>query len=121
MFFNKGKDQNSVLAVPKDVLRRIEQLEKTVQELSSKAQMLRQGIEKAVSKVGVVRFNPFRETGGDQSFVIALLDEHQNGLVIMSHYMKEYNRVYTKPILGGTSEYSLCEEEKEAIKKAIGQ
>lgn len=67
-------------------------------------------------KVGMVRFNPFRDIGGDQSFSIALLDGKNNGLVLSSMYSREGVRVYTKSIIQGDSEkHQLTEEEKKAI------
>ena len=118
-FFNQNK--KSPATVSKESLKRIEQLEKAVGELSKSLEELKQGMKKALVKVGVVRFNPFHETGGDQSFAIALLDEYNTGVVVMSHYMKDHNRVYAKPIVKGVSEYMLSEEEKEAMKKAMNQ
>ncbi|MEA3293107.1 MAG: DUF4446 family protein, partial [Patescibacteria group bacterium] len=69
--------------------------------------------------IGIIRFNSFNDTGGNQSFSLSLLDENNNGLVITSHFGKETNRVYAKPVKGGASDYSLSEEEKNAIKKAV--
>jgi hypothetical protein len=69
--------------------------------------------------VGLVRFNPFGEVGGDQSFSIALLDSDHNGFVITSHYAREASRIYAKPVKNGKSTYALSEEEKGAIKEAI--
>ena len=116
-FFNQNKKSPSALA--KESQKRIEQLEKKVLELSKSIEEVQQGMKKALVKVGVVRFNPFHETGGDQSFAIALLDEYNTGFVVMSHYMKDHNRVYAKPIVKGVSEYTLSEEEKAAMKKAM--
>lgn len=116
-FFNQNKKSPSALT--KESQKRIEQLEKKVLELSKSLEELQQGMKKALVKVGVVRFNPFRETGGDQSFAIALLDEYNTGFVVMSHYMKDHNRLYAKPVVKGVSEYTLSEEEKEAMKKAM--
>lgn len=116
-FFNQNKKSPS--AVLKEAVKRIEQLEKRVQELSGSLESLQQSMKKAIMKVGVVRFNPFHETGGDQSFAIALLNEYNTGFVIMSHYMKDHNRVYAKPIVKGVSEYTLSDEEKEAIARAL--
>lgn len=76
--------------------------------------------QKSFQKMGIVRFNPFNETGGNQSFSIALLDAEKNGFVITSHYSREANRVYAKPIIGGESQYSLSDEEKRAISQALG-
>lgn len=72
-----------------------------------------------IQKTAVVRFNPFNEMGGNQSFAIALLDGKNNGLVISSLFVKDGNRVYSKAIKGGKSDHTLSNEEVEAISKAI--
>jgi len=75
--------------------------------------------KKTVQKTAVVRFNPFNEVGGNQSFVIALLDAENNGFVISSLFLREGNRVYTKSVKVGKSDFALSKEEKEAVNKAI--
>jgi hypothetical protein len=65
--------------------------------------------------LGVVRFNPFHDTGGDQSFAIALVDGHGNGVVLSSLHARDTTRVYAKPLLKWESSYSLTDEEKQAI------
>lgn len=77
-------------------------------------------LETAIRKVGVVRFNPFKNTGGDQSFAIALLNSGDSGIVISSLYLREGMRIYAKPVERAKSKYPLSAEEEEAIKKAIG-
>ena len=76
--------------------------------------------KKAIQKIGVVRFNPFNNMGGNQSFVIALLDDKNNGFVISSLFIKEGNRVYAKAVKDGKSDHLLSDEEKEAINRAMG-
>ena len=80
------------------------------------------GIEKTMSslagKVAMVRFNPFDDTGGDQSFTIAWLDGQENGVVLSSLHNRTGTRVYAKPIVKGTSPHNLTEEEVKAIKTA---
>ncbi len=68
-----------------------------------------------IQNIGVVRFNPFKETGGSQSFAIALTDKKKNGVVISSLYARERINVFAKPITNGNSEYTLTEEEQKAI------
>ena len=58
----------------------------------------------AFQKIGVVRFNPFNEMGGNQSFVIALLDKENSGFVISSLFIKEGNRMYAKSVVKGKSD-----------------
>lgn len=71
-------------------------------------------------KVNLVRFNPFNDLGGDQSFILVLLDEQQNGVVVTSLHSRDRTRVYAKPIKNGQGDnVSLSREEKLAIVKAI--
>lgn len=74
-----------------------------------------------IQKVGVVRFNPFGDVGGNQSFVIALLDNSLNGVIIQSLYSRDGVRIYSKEIKLGKSEYALGKEEEEAIRIAEGK
>lgn len=72
----------------------------------------------AIQKTGIVRFNPFADTGGDQSFVMALLDNHDSGFLLTSIHGREGTRVYIKPVEYGTSQYQLSTEEEAALKVA---
>ncbi len=74
-----------------------------------------------VRHVGVIRYNPFPDKGGDQSFAVALLDDRANGVVFNGLHSRNDSRVYAKPIVGGISTYTLTEEEKEAINRAMNQ
>ena len=94
-------------------------LEEKIKDAFLKIKNLEDTCEIAIQKLGVVRFNPFNEIGGNQSFVIALLDGKNNGFVISSLFVKEGNRVYTKAIKQGKSDYKLSKEEMEAINLAI--
>jgi hypothetical protein len=72
-----------------------------------------------IQKVGLVRFNPFADTGGDQSFVLALLDGKNSGVVVTSLHGRVGTRWYAKNIKEGKGEnYELSEEEEKAIKIA---
>lgn len=72
----------------------------------------------AVQKVGLVRFNPFSDGGGNFSFSLALLDERNTGIIFTSMYGREQNRIYTKKIDQGKCEIKLTEEEEQAVEKA---
>jgi predicted phosphohydrolase len=77
-------------------------------------------IQGSYQKFAMVRYNPFRETGGDQSFSMALLDLRDNGIVITSIHGREVDRIYAKEIINGKSKHNLSAEEIEAIKGATG-
>jgi len=70
-------------------------------------------------KIGIVRFNPFLTRGGNQSFVIALLDSKNSGFVISSLFAEEGSRMYAKSVVNAKSDHTLSKEELEAIQKAI--
>jgi len=72
----------------------------------------------ASQKISIVRFNPFGDTGGDQSFVLAVLDAHNSGYVLTSIHGREGTRVYVKPVDDGKSKYPLSDEEKQALTQA---
>ncbi|MCL4384472.1 DUF4446 family protein [Patescibacteria group bacterium] len=72
------------------------------------------------TKIHLVRFNPFEELGGDQSFILVLLDSHLSGVIITSLHAKEATRVYAKPVKNGQAQdVVLSKEEKVALAKAI--
>ncbi|HST04575.1 MAG TPA: DUF4446 family protein [Chloroflexia bacterium] len=73
----------------------------------------------SVQHVGLIRFNPFQETGGDQSFALAMLDGRGDGVVISSLHSRAMTRFYAKPIKGGASPVSLSDEEAQAVQQAL--
>ncbi len=117
IFFN-GKKATDLEGVLFEEIRRLKKAEGNIKDLFKLSEYLEKMASKSIQRVGVVRFNPFKETGGDQSFCIALLDSNDNGLVISSLFTRQGTRIYAKPIKKGKSQYQLSKEELEAIKKA---
>lgn len=75
---------------------------------------------RAIQHVGVVRYNPFPDTGSNQSFVVAMIDAGGDGFVMSSLHSRQQTRVFLKSISGGKAEGALSEEEAEAIRRARG-
>lgn len=73
----------------------------------------------AMQSIGVVRYNPFADTGSNQSFVLALLDAHGDGFVLSSLHSRQATRVFLKSIAGGKTETAVSDEEAEAIRRAV--
>ncbi len=102
--------------------KNLKTFDKDIQELYGISNQINNLSFRGLHKTGLVRFNPFREVGGDQSFAIALLNGKNSGIVISSLYTREGTRIYAKAILSGKSEkYPLTEEEEQAIKIAMIQ
>jgi uncharacterized protein DUF4446 len=98
----------------------IEQLSSRVDALNALERELEATSRLALQKVGVVRFNPFQGSGGDQSFAIALLDQAGTGVVISSLHGRAETRIFAKQIANGRSRHALSDEEQQAIRAAIG-
>ncbi|MEK7599280.1 MAG: DUF4446 family protein [Patescibacteria group bacterium] len=112
----RAQDLQNVLA---DIQNELDNLAKKENETDSILKMMEPRLKRSVQHIGIVRFNPYADAGGDQSFTLALMDEDKNGFVISSLYGRESNRIFAKPIEGGQSRYQLSEEEKQAIEKAV--
>ncbi|MBI2482407.1 MAG: DUF4446 family protein [Candidatus Vogelbacteria bacterium] len=74
-------------------------------------------LKKSVQKVQTLRYNPFRDQGGNQSFTTALINEEGDGVIISSIYSRDKVSVYSKPIRGLSSEYELTDEEREVLEQ----
>ena len=74
--------------------------------------------QRTIQHVGVVRFNPFADTGSNQSFVLAILDARGDGFVLSSMHSRQQTRVFLKSVAAGKAETALSEEESEAIRRA---
>lgn len=100
-------------------MEKVETLSQRIDALNRLHHDLEEITNRTIQKVAVVRYNPFADTGGDQSFAIALLDPLGNGVVVSSLHGRADTRVFAKPVQGGRSKYPLSDEEQEAIRKAL--
>lgn len=117
MFNFSKKDKKEPESI-KELLESFKKLENNFESISEELREIKNKMRLSVQKVGIIRFNPFKEVGSNQSFSIALLNEENDGFVITSLYERERCRVYGKPIKSGQSEYSLSEDEKKAVEEA---
>ena len=98
---------------------KVERVEKRNAEIEELIKITNKDLEKCIQKVGIVRYNAFKDTGSDLSFALALLDENNDGVVLNGIYSREISNIYAKPVERGKSNYTISEEEQEAINKAI--
>ncbi|HEX7259667.1 MAG TPA: DUF4446 family protein [Candidatus Saccharimonadia bacterium] len=113
-----NRDGDSLEQTLATYLKRVETVDAHLGQLDDAYKRLADSGSLASQKISIVRFNPFGDTGGDQSFVLAVLDAHNSGYVITSIHGREGTRVYVKPIDYGKSKYQLSEEEKKALAQA---
>ncbi len=98
---------------------RVERVEKQNAEMRGLINAIDTNMSNCIQKIGIVRYNAFKDTGSDLSFALAMLDENNNGIVLNGIYSREMSNIYAKPVEKGKSKYTISEEEKEAIQKAI--
>ena len=78
-------------------------------------------LQRAVTRMAIVRFRAFEDMGGDLSYAVAMLDSNNNGVIMSSIFAREDSRSYAKPIVNGQSTYALTKEEEEALQQALQQ
>lgn len=116
----RSTNKKTLQTVLDSLVAELDVAKKDIASLSKRCDTIIEEGKLHIQKVGLIRFNPFKETGGDQSFILALLDEDDNGIVLSGLYARSGMRWYAKKIKNGKGlEHTLSDEEKEAIRQAI--
>ncbi len=114
----KNTDEKSLVKVFTSLQKTLAQHEKKLIHHHRSLLDLDQKLKNSIQQVVIHRFNPFQHTGGKQSFILAFLDGHQNGVLITSLHSRENTRFYVKSIKEGEGvEHALSPEEAKLIKR----
>lgn len=114
----RGAEGRSLEAVLDAHLEKVFVMSRELDHVAARTAILEAAQRKAFQRVGLVRYNPFEETGGNQSFALALLDAAGDGWVLSSLHARSGTRMYAKAIKGGRSDAGLSAEETAAIAQA---
>ena len=117
-FMKKIGNGSNVDEMLKDYLEEVKKIKKDNSEIIAYYTQLDKDISSCIQKVGLVRYNAFRDVGSDLSFAVALLDREDNGIVLNGLYGSESSNIYAKPIKNGMSNYQLSDEEAYALEIA---
>lgn len=118
---SKGVSDKSLKVVLDELLKDMDVNKKDIDYLKDYSLKLDKEGLLHIQKVGLVRFNPFKDTGGDQSFILSLIDGKDTGVIISGLYSRSGTRWYAKRVVEGKGvEHELSEEEKRALKEAKG-
>ena len=115
----RGSDERSLEAILEAHLTRVHQVVRDLDEVEVRTAVLERDLRRTFARVGLVRYNPFEDTGGNQSFAIALLDAHGDGFLVSSLHARNQTRVYAKGVKGGRSDSATSDEEAEALRLAM--
>lgn len=102
-------------------IEQMAQAMETVSALDDKTRKMERTLKHSMQWMGIIRFNPFRDTGGAQSFALAIVDGHGDGVVLSSLHSRDNTRVYAKALSKWESQHTLTDEEKQAIARAYHQ
>jgi hypothetical protein len=116
-----GSDAQSLEAVLGSHIERVRQVVRDIDAVGARTATIERELKGSFGRVGLVRYNPFEDTGGNQSFALALLDGHGDGFVVSSLHSRNGTRIYAKAIAAGASETALSEEEAAALKQALAK
>lgn len=115
----KGVSEKGLKSVLENLLKEAELNRKDIEYLKEYSARIEKDGLLHIQKVGLIRFNPFKDTGGDQSFILSLIDGNDNGVIISGLYSRSGTRWYAKRVSNGKGiEHELSEEEKKALKEA---
>jgi hypothetical protein len=117
----RGGDGTSLESTLHATLERVGALSGGVEQLRGRTAVLETVQRVAIQRMGLVRYNPFEDTGGNQSFAVALLDANGDGVVMSSLHARQNTRIYAKAVVGGRSEAALSDEESEALRQAMAK
>lgn len=103
-----------------EVAGSVAQLDGKLLDIIKRLDLIEKEDLKHIQKVKLIRYNPYEDTGGDQSFTVSLLDKEGSGFVITSLHTRSGTRVFAKPVhKGGGGKYQFSKEEQEVIKQAV--
>ena len=111
----KAADLEDVLTT---LIKDLESLQKSKNKIETDIVNIENRLKKSIRGLSTVRFNPFKDSGGNQSFAIAMLNEEGDGVIVSSLYSRERMSVFAKPVKNHASEYDLTNEERDALSKA---
>ncbi len=112
-------DPGSLQQLIESQFGRIDEVARRLGQMDAVHASLERRTQNSIQHIGLVRFNPFEDTGSDQSFAIALLDDEQDGVVVSSLHGRANTRVFAKPVQHAVSSHQLSEEEERAIRIAL--
>ncbi len=98
---------------------KINQIENSQEKIDKHLITVDDRLNKSIRSIETVRFNPFVDAGGNQSFAISFMNDEGNGVVMSSLYARDRMSIFAKPIINGKSEFELSSEEKEVLDKSI--
>jgi len=118
-FLTKGVDRKTLPVILEAIIKETQGAKKGLAELEKRCATIEKDGRFHIQKIGLLRFNPFKDTGGDQSFILTLVDANDTGVIISGLYSRSGTRWYAKKVVKGHGfEHELSDDEKKALRLA---
>lgn len=117
--FMKGKNAENLSAAIEENFQQVETLERAYEKNEEMFQSTLHNITSTFHKLGIVKYDAFKEMGGNLSFALCLLDDSNTGFILNTMHGRDSSYTYIKEIIKGEAYATLGEEEKEALDKAM--
>ncbi len=98
---------------------RIDDLHRAVDELAAALSRVDQRVDLSLARTGLVRYDAYKDAGGQQSASFAVLDSGRSGIVLSAIQGRDYARIYLKELDRGRASVALSPEELEAVERAM--
>lgn len=116
--FMRGQDAQSLERVFANKMKEIDRLTSSNDMQVNEIRNLNQVMDKTLTKHGVVKYDAFDDVGGKLSFVLAMLDKDDTGIILNVIHSRENCFLYIKEIVKGESYIMLSKEEQQALENA---
>jgi hypothetical protein len=118
----QGVNRKTLDAVLTNIMHHHKKTKEGIASLVTRCDRIEEESSNHLQRIGLLRFNPFNDTGGDQSFILSLVDKHDTGVIITALYSRSGTRWFAKSVKDGKGvEHALSEEERKALKRASTQ
>ena len=118
-FMKKLGNGNNIEEILKGYISKVEETSSQQEKIVSYCNKLDKNISLCIKKIGIIRYNAFKDTGSDLSFALALLNDQNDGVILNGIYSREMSNIYAKQIKNGKCNNKLSEEENKALEIAL--
>ena len=115
----RGITKKDLKTILENLDHRMEKQQDCIDTINAVLKEMEKNEKKHLQHAALVRYNPFGDVGGNQSFVLSLLDADGVGYVITSLHNREHTRIYAKEVQPAASAETYSKEEREAVSQAL--
>ena len=120
-FMKRLGNGNNIDKMLREYIDKVEEVDNKNEEIIAFCNKLDKDISLCIKKIGMIRYNAFKDTGSDLSFALALLNSNNDGVLLNGIYSREMSNIYAKQVKEGKVNSQLTEEERQALEIAINQ